>query len=377
MRSFFSTQLYPHLYIIEISIPPLQLKLERQTSVMSEMTDMIDTTPRLSFPPTTPTIPTTSSTQTLLIEEIQSDENQSSHHGSVIALSDVSTPVVLKTDSTSTHHHTTTTIVEKDHFICQVPIEGDSSHMALVDHQLIHKTTTVTRDQETDQVNEEGEQKNILETMIEELYEKDNVIQIVDAHSQITDNLPLSSDTTSMEVEEGMSNNENVIESVLTTVKSSEKAEPQPEVLTHVPFAPTSSDSSSTLPTEDSQKTELKPETRQTRSTSFTSANLPDFIRIPSFSFINGTYYLYEKVSTTINSGMTTASETSNQLLNAVTTTIHTTFSSTTDDEEVVVGEKRSRGSDDTYVNEDNEEEGPDSLSEDKSPTKRVKGESD
>ncbi len=58
---------------------------------------------------------------------------------------------------------------------------------------------------------------------------KDNVIQIVDAHSQITDNLPLSSDTTSMEVEEGMSNNENVIESVLTTLKSLEKAEPQPE----------------------------------------------------------------------------------------------------------------------------------------------------
>lgn len=340
------------------------------------MTDMIDTTPRLSLPPTTPTIPTTSSSQTLLIEEIQSDENQSSHHDSVIASSDVSTPVVLTADSNFTHRHTTTTTTEKDHFICKVPIEGDSSHMALVDHQLIHKTTTVTRDRETDQGNEEGDQKNILETMIEELYEKDNVIQIVDANSQITDNLPLSSDTTSMEVEEGMNNNDNVIESIPTAVKSLEKAEPQPEVLTHVPFAPTSSDSS-TLHTEDSQKTELKPETRQNRSTSFTSANLPDFIRIPSFSFINGTYYLYEKVSTTINSGMTTASETSNQLLNAVTTTIHTTFSSTTDDDEVVVGEKRSRGSDDADVNEDNEEEGPDSLSEDKSPTKRAKGESD
>jgi uncharacterized protein (UPF0333 family) len=54
---------------------------------------------------------------------------------------------------------------------------------------------------------------------------------------------------------------------------------------------------------------------------------ISDFIQIPSFSFINGTYYLYQKMSTTLNSSMASASETSNQFINAVTSTIQTTFS--------------------------------------------------
>jgi hypothetical protein len=70
-----------------------------------------------------------------------------------------------------------------------------------------------------------------------------------------------------------------------------------------------------------------QPTTTETSSSTSDSSSFPDFIRIPSFSFINGTYYLYQKVSTTLNSGMTSASETSNSFINAVTSTIQTTFS--------------------------------------------------
>jgi hypothetical protein len=88
----------------------------------------------------------------------------------------------------------------------------------------------------------------------------------------------------------------------------------------------TTSSSSQKLSFTEPVKVTEQPPISETSSTS-DSSSFPDFIRIPSFSFINGTYYLYQKVSTTLNSGMTSASETSNSFINAVTSTIQTTFS--------------------------------------------------
>jgi hypothetical protein len=88
----------------------------------------------------------------------------------------------------------------------------------------------------------------------------------------------------------------------------------------------TTSSSSQKLSFTEPIKVTEQPPISETSSTS-DSSSFPDFIRIPSFSFINGTYYLYQKVSTTLNSGMTSASETSNSFINAVTSTIQTTFS--------------------------------------------------
>lgn len=365
---------------------------------MSELTELAENTPRL--------IPHNSSTQTL---PVPTEETQTP-----TLASDGSTPVMLPSEQSITHHqtagHLTTTTTEKDHYLYKVAIEGDSSHMAVVDHQIIHKTTTTTatKTEEQGETRQVEEEENILETMIEELYEKDDLIRIIDADSDIPTTNPTDTDpqtlSASLNAENSSSKNHSEQGNVASDTSSSEVKRAQAAVLTHVPFAvpstPMSTSTTALSESADRDQTELKAETGRSRSSSFSSANLPDFIRIPSFSFINGTYYLYQKVSTTLNSGMTSASETSNHLLNAVTTTIHTTFSSSTsnntqdnqsysasstmvidgpregdeDSEEVLVGEKRLRIRQEEEDEEEEESQG--NQSHDHSPAKRMKGES-
>ena len=319
---------------------PIQIPIERQISIASDMTDSNILLPSETM------IPHTTSVQTLPIDDnVTTEGNSGETSGNLQSENNSSTHATSPSELPNDMRDTMT---ENEHSSLSIPVAGDQHHIARVDHNRVHITTTSTA---PDPEHEE----NILETMIEELYQQDD-ISIV---------------SLTPEEEEKMEVTTNPNEVIVLPTQQVEKQAPA-EVLNHVPFTI----SSSQLNDNANLSSELKLETRDQRSSSFTANNLPDFIRIPSFSFINGTYYLYQKVSTTINSGMNSASQTSNQLINAVTSTFSTSFTATspsnedpageggnftllssqTTKEEAVIGEKRGRQEDqDSYDKEEEE----------------------